>query len=135
MEKCTWCVQRINEARIAAKKTEPDGRVKDGAIVTACQQACPTNVFTFGDYNDPKSKVNQKANLPRAYSLLAEFNFRPRLQYLGKIRNPNPELEPPAAAPAGHAGAAPAGHAGTPPAGHGAAQPGHPAPAHEGEHK
>jgi len=130
MEKCTWCVQRVNEARIAAKKEQPDGRVKDGAIVTACQQACPTKVFTFGDYNDGLSMVSKKASGPRAYELLAEFNFRPRLQYLGKIRNPNPELEPPkAAAPAAHG----ATHAPGQPAGQ--LPPAHPAPAHEGEHK
>jgi len=123
MEKCTWCTQRINEARIAAKLTEADGRVRDGSIVTACQQACPTRAITFGDYNDRESMVSRKAALPRAYALLAEFNFRPRLQYLGKVRNPNTELEPATATPAAHAGAA------QPPAA------GHSAPAHEGEHK
>ncbi|MGZ3448777.1 MAG: TAT-variant-translocated molybdopterin oxidoreductase [Polyangiales bacterium] len=97
MEKCTWCVQRINQARWKAKEnadgTTPDGRVKDGWIATACQQACPTQAITFGDYNDGNSKVTQKAKQPRAYGLLSEFNFHPRLRYLGKIRNPNPELE------------------------------------------
>ncbi len=133
MEKCTWCVQRINEARITAKKNEPDGRVKDGAIETACQQACPTRAITFGDYNDRESMVSKKAALPRAYALLAEFNFVPRLQYLGRVRNPNPELEPVVAQPAAHGGAgAGAEHPapGGAPAGHG-----NPTAPHEGEHK
>ncbi len=107
MEKCTWCVQRINHARIDAKKENPDGRVRDGAIVTACQQACPTRAITFGDYNDRQAVVTRKAASPRAYALLSEFNFLPRLQYLAKITNPNPELVPAAAPAAGH------GHAGS----------------------
>jgi molybdopterin-containing oxidoreductase family iron-sulfur binding subunit len=102
MEKCTWCVQRINNAKIDAKKANPDGRVKDGAIVTACQQACPTAAITFGDYNDRESAVSRRAGEARAYALLSEFNFRPRLQYLAKIRNPNNELEAEPVAAAGH---------------------------------
>ncbi len=128
MEKCTWCVQRINEARISAKKTEADGRVRDGSIVTACQQSCPTRAITFGDYNDRESMVSKKVALPRSYALLAEFNFGPRLQYLGKVRNPNPELEPAAPVAAGaHGGsAAPHNPGSAAPAG---------SPATHGEHK
>jgi molybdopterin-containing oxidoreductase family iron-sulfur binding subunit len=91
MEKCTFCVQRINNAKITAKV---EGRaIKDGEIVTACQGACPTRAITFGDLNDKESLVAKKADGPRGYRLLEELNVRPRLTYLAKIRNPNPELE------------------------------------------
>ncbi len=91
MEKCTFCVQRINGAKIAAKvENRP---IKDGEIVTACQGACPTRAITFGDLNDKASLVAKKADGPRGYRLLEELNVRPRLVYLAKIRNPNPELE------------------------------------------
>ncbi len=92
MEKCTFCVQRINHAKIDAKK---DGKphVADGAIVTACQQACPTQAIRFGDLNDKGSKVAKRLESPRMYRLLEELNIKPRVSYLARIKNPNPALE------------------------------------------
>ena len=91
MEKCTYCVQRIQEAKITS---EIEGRkVRDGEIVTACQAACATEAIVFGDINDPNSRVSRiKAN-QRNYSLLGELNTHPRTTYLSDMRNPNPEIK------------------------------------------
>jgi molybdopterin-containing oxidoreductase family iron-sulfur binding subunit len=90
MEKCTYCVQRINQARVAAKLE--DREIRDGDIVTACQAACPTEAIIFGNINDANSKVSKSKASPLNYSLLAELNTRPRTTYLAVVRNPNREL-------------------------------------------
>jgi molybdopterin-containing oxidoreductase family iron-sulfur binding subunit len=90
MEKCTYCVQRIERARI---RTRIEGRtIADGEIETACQQGCPTRAITFGSLNDPNSKVTQLQAEPRRYDLLHEIGTRPRTVYLARARNPNPDL-------------------------------------------
>jgi Fe-S-cluster-containing dehydrogenase component len=90
MEKCTYCVQRIQTAKIDA---ELEGRpVRDGEIVTACQSVCPTQAIVFGNVNDPNSKVSRLKAEERNYALLAELNTRPRTTYLSALRHPNPEI-------------------------------------------
>jgi molybdopterin-containing oxidoreductase family iron-sulfur binding subunit len=90
MEKCSYCVQRIQEGKIAARR---DGRpLRDGDIRTACQQACPSGCITFGDLNDPTSRIAKTVKQDRQYKLLPEIGTQPRTSYLAKIRNPNPEM-------------------------------------------
>jgi molybdopterin-containing oxidoreductase family iron-sulfur binding subunit len=91
MEKCSYCIQRIQENKI---KTEKEGRtIRDGEVLTACQQVCPTNAITFGNLNEKGSKVAQLQALQRNYNLLDDLNTRPRTTYLGYVRNPNEALK------------------------------------------
>ncbi|MBK7579201.1 MAG: TAT-variant-translocated molybdopterin oxidoreductase [Myxococcales bacterium] len=90
MEKCTFCVQRIQHTKINAKNAKR--AIKDNEIQTACQQTCPTGAIAFGDLNDKQSAVAKDTDKPRAYQLLDELNNRPRVSYLARIKNPNPEL-------------------------------------------
>jgi molybdopterin-containing oxidoreductase family iron-sulfur binding subunit len=90
MEKCTYCVQRIERKRIS---TRIEGRaIQDGELETACQQGCPTRAIVFGSLNDSNSKVSQAHADPRRYDLLHEIGTRPRTVHLARVRNPNPEL-------------------------------------------
>ncbi|HSK40423.1 MAG TPA: TAT-variant-translocated molybdopterin oxidoreductase [Arenibaculum sp.] len=93
MEKCTYCMHRIAEARIRAKVE--DRPIADGEVRTACQQACPTRTFTFGDLNDPGSAVNRARRSPLEYALLGELNTQPRTTYLARIDNPPQNEGPP----------------------------------------
>jgi molybdopterin-containing oxidoreductase family iron-sulfur binding subunit len=91
MEKCTFCIQRINRARIAAER---EGRaIREGEIRTACQQTCPADAIVFGNVNDPAAHVAKLRSEPRTYWLLEELNTRPRTTYMAKVTNPNPDLE------------------------------------------
>ncbi|MCP4205010.1 MAG: TAT-variant-translocated molybdopterin oxidoreductase [bacterium] len=91
MEKCTYCVQRINQARITSER---EGRqFRDGEIVTACQQACPTESIVFGNINDAESKVAERKASPLDYGILEELSTRPRTTYMAELRNPNPALD------------------------------------------
>lgn len=90
MEKCTYCVQRINHARVEAEKENRP--IKDGEIVTACQAVCPTEAIVFGNVNDKESKVSKLKAEQRNYAMVEDLNTRPRTTYLTALRNPNPEF-------------------------------------------
>ncbi len=95
MEKCTYCVQRIESAKIrqlAVAKDSPNVKVPDGTIKTACQQVCPSEAITFGDVADPSTAVSQARSSDLAYSVLGYLNVRPRTFYLARLRNPNPKM-------------------------------------------
>ena len=89
MEKCTFCVQRISQARITSKKE--NRLIRDGEIKTACQTSCPTEAIAFGNLKDKNSEVSKWKALPLNYGLLNELNTQPRLTYLAKVKNPNPQ--------------------------------------------
>jgi molybdopterin-containing oxidoreductase family iron-sulfur binding subunit len=91
MEKCTFCIQRIQHAKIEAEKETR--KVRDGEVKTACQATCPTEAIVFGDLNDPDSRVSRLAAQKRAYGLLDDLNTQPRTRYLAAVRNPNKALE------------------------------------------
>jgi len=90
MEKCTYCVQRINRGKHNAKMENRE--VRDGEVVSACQAACPAGAIVFGNLNDPNSAVSKSKKEHRKYDLLGELNTRPRTSYLAKIRNVNAEI-------------------------------------------
>ncbi|MEM7403103.1 MAG: 4Fe-4S dicluster domain-containing protein [Myxococcota bacterium] len=94
MEKCSYCTQRIQQAKHKARlqKRDPDA-LRDGDVTPACAQTCPTQAIAFGNLNDPNSQVSQLQQVDRNYEMLAELNTRPRTSYLGKLRNPNPQIK------------------------------------------
>ena len=111
MEKCSYCVQRIEKARVVARVEDRD--IRDGDITPACAETCPTEAIVFGDLNDPESRVSRLRERSRSYDLLDYLNVKPRTFYLARIRNPNPAIVP----AAGHEGN---GHDDTGDHGHGA---------------
>ncbi|MBI1320092.1 MAG: 4Fe-4S dicluster domain-containing protein [Candidatus Hydrogenedens sp.] len=112
MEKCTYCIQRVNQARQASKRYDAEREklgqapvgVLDGTVRTACQDACPSGAIVFGNLNDSGSAVVKQKQNPRNYSLIGDIGTRPRTTYLAKLRNPSPILEPASAAASEHTG-------------------------------
>lgn len=93
MEKCTYCTQRIQEAKMAARRNGQDqNNLADGAVTPACAQTCPSEAIVFGNINDQSARVSALKNADRNYTLLDVLNTRPRTSYLSKLRNLNPEL-------------------------------------------
>jgi molybdopterin-containing oxidoreductase family iron-sulfur binding subunit len=98
MEKCTYCIQRVNEARQEVKvkgiwnQADQVGPIPDGYFQAACQQACPTGAIVFGDILDPASKVSRERDSGRTYMLLGYLNTRPRTTYMMRVRNPNSQI-------------------------------------------
>jgi molybdopterin-containing oxidoreductase family iron-sulfur binding subunit len=91
MEKCTYCIQRINAARITAELDQR--KIRDGEIVPACAQVCPVEAISFGDMNDPRSRLMRLKRSPLNYWMLGELNTQPRTSYLAKLRNLDPEAK------------------------------------------
>jgi molybdopterin-containing oxidoreductase family iron-sulfur binding subunit len=87
MEKCNFCVQRVQEQKAEAKRAGRGDALDDGEIKTACQQTCPAQAITFGDINDLKSEVSKLAGDVRAFKVLEDLNTRPAVTYLAQVRN------------------------------------------------
>ncbi len=92
MEKCSYCVQRVNREKITTKRETGSPKPADGTVLTACQQACPADAITFGDLTDNNSVVVQHKRTDRNYQMLEELNVRPRTSYLAMLKNPHPSL-------------------------------------------
>ena len=91
MEKCTYCIQRIENAHITADRE--DRRIADGEVVTACQAVCGAKAISFGDQGDPRTQVSEAKASPRDYAMLNELGTRPHTTYMARVRNPHPDLE------------------------------------------
>ncbi len=90
MEKCTYCLQRINRRKSVARLE--DRNLQTDEVISACQQTCPTDAIVFGDINDPESRVSQVKRQNRDYAMLVQLGTKPRTTYQAKLRNPNPSL-------------------------------------------